>query len=143
MSVEDRGLEVGAGSGYAAALLGELAREVHSVERHETMADEARRLAEPAPDARVHLGDGTLGWPDDAPYSTILVAAGGPEAPDALKQQLEVGGRLGMPIGKRTGEQHPVRLTASSCLATADNLAPTQRTIFKKMPRRHATAKDR
>jgi protein-L-isoaspartate(D-aspartate) O-methyltransferase len=104
LSVEDRVLEVGAGSGYAAALLGELAREVHSVERDETLADEARsRLVEPAPEVRVHLGDGTLGWPEDAPYSAILVAAGGPEAPDALKQQLKVGGRLAMPIGKRTG----------------------------------------
>ena len=65
--------------------------------------DGARRLAEPAPDVRVHLGDGRLGWPDDAPYSAILVAAGDPEPPDALKQQLEVGDRLGMPIGKRTG----------------------------------------
>jgi protein-L-isoaspartate(D-aspartate) O-methyltransferase len=62
LGVEDRVLEVGAGSGYAAALLGELAREVHSVERHESLAKEAgRRLAELAPNVRVHLGDGTLG----------------------------------------------------------------------------------
>ena len=122
IGVDDRVLEVGAGSGYAAALLGELAREVHSVERHKTLADEARsRLAKLAPNVRVHLGDGTLGWPEDAPYDAILVAAGGPEAPDALKQQLEIGGRLVMPIGERTGEQHLVRLTRTAADSFAED----------------------
>ena len=66
------------------------------------------------PTSASHLGDGTLGWPEDAPYDAILVAAGGREAPDALRQQLKVGGRLVMPIGERTGEQHLVRLTRTA-----------------------------
>lgn len=108
----DRVLEVGSGSGYAAALLGALASEVHGVERHQTLAAEAeRRLAELAPNVRVHVGDGTLGWPEAAPFDAILVAAGGPELPDALKRQLQVGGRLVMPVGARDGGQRLVRLT--------------------------------
>ena len=102
----ERALEVGAGSGYAAALLGRLAREVVAIERHAELAEQARlRLAELGfANVAVHTGDGTLGWPERAPYDAILVSAGGPRVPPALEAQLAVGGRLVMPVGGRTAQ---------------------------------------
>ncbi|NCF68865.1 MAG: protein-L-isoaspartate(D-aspartate) O-methyltransferase, partial [Chloroflexi bacterium] len=97
----DSVLEIGTGSGYAAALLGQIAKEVHSMERLKKLVTYARqRLSMLAYDnVFVHHGDGTLGWPENAPYNAIVVAAGGPDVPQTLKQQLLVGGRLVMPIG--------------------------------------------
>jgi protein-L-isoaspartate(D-aspartate) O-methyltransferase len=97
----DRVLEIGTGSGYAAAVLAEIAAEVHTIERHAPLARAARdRLARAGYDAvRVHVGDGTLGWAEAAPYDAILVAAGGPDVPEALKAQLAPGGRLIIPVG--------------------------------------------
>ena len=98
----DKVLEVGAGSGYAAAVLAELAAKVVTIERHKSLASGARaRLA--ALDYRnvdVHVGDGTLGWPDEAPFDAILVAAGAPRIPEQLKRQLAIGGRLIIPVGE-------------------------------------------
>jgi protein-L-isoaspartate(D-aspartate) O-methyltransferase len=98
----DRVLEVGAGSGYAAAVLARLAGEVFAVERHESLAREAaERLARLGFDnVRVTAGDGTRGWPEHAPYDAIAVAAGGPEVPRALLDQLGPGGRLVIPVGR-------------------------------------------
>lgn len=97
----DRVLEVGAGSGYAAAVLARLAGEVFAVERHESLAREAaERLARLGfANVRVTAGDGTRGWPEHAPYRGIAVAAGGPEVPPALLDQLALGGRLVIPVG--------------------------------------------
>ncbi len=97
----ERVLEVGAGSGYAAALLGQLADEVHAIERQPTLAALAReRLAAArAGNVRVHEGDGSRGLPAMAPFDAIVVSAGGPAVPDALREQLEIGGRLVMPVG--------------------------------------------
>lgn len=97
----DRVLEVGAGSGYAAAVLSRIAGEVYAVERHETLADAAEeRLAQLGyTNATVIAGDGSGGLPDQAPFDAILVAARGPKMPEALKRQLKVGGRLVIPIG--------------------------------------------
>src|SRR4051812_32361416 len=83
---DDRVLEVGAGSGYAAAVLGLLAAEVHTVERHEALAGLARRRLEELGQRRVHVhaGDGTGGWPDAAPYDAVLVSAGGAWLPEPL-----------------------------------------------------------
>jgi len=108
---EDKVLEIGTGSGYAAALLGQIVKEVHSVERHEKLVWFAReRLASlHYENIQVHHGDGTLGWPDAAPYDGIVVAAGGPFVPPSLREQLAVNGRLVMPVGKR-GNQHLIRL---------------------------------
>lgn len=110
---EDRVLEIGTGSGYAAALLGLLAAEVYTVERHQPLAKSAHNLLAQLGFANVHVchGDGSLGWPNFAPYQAIIVAAGGPSVPPALCQQLAIGGRLIMPIGRSPHSQRLVRLT--------------------------------
>jgi protein-L-isoaspartate(D-aspartate) O-methyltransferase len=113
----DRVLEVGAGSGYAAAILSRIAGQVFAIERHETLARSAqRRLAELGYDnVAILVGDGSLGLPAQAPFDAILVAAGGNRVPEPLKRQLKVGGRLVVPVGAeslqsllcvtRTGEE--------------------------------------
>ncbi len=110
---DDRVLEVGAGSGYAAAVLSRIVGEVYTVERHPELADYARaRLAALGYDnVRVHQGDGTRGWPEHAPYDGIIVAAGGPAVPESLRAQMAVGGRLVMPVGRSRQQQHLVRVT--------------------------------
>jgi protein-L-isoaspartate(D-aspartate) O-methyltransferase len=114
----DRVLEVGTGSGYAAAVLSKIVAEVYTIERQATLADTARVvLAELAyTNVEVQCGDGTLGWRDHAPYDAIVVAAAGPEVPRALLEQLELGGRLVMPVETEDG-QHLVRVTR---IAAAD-----------------------
>ena len=101
---EDKVLDVGAGSGYQAAILGVLAREVHTVERIPALAERAgETLAALGYDnVQVHISDGSLGYPEAAPFDRILVAAAAPEAPLALKEQLAEGGRLVIPVGSRT-----------------------------------------
>jgi protein-L-isoaspartate(D-aspartate) O-methyltransferase len=113
---DDRVLEVGAGSGYAAAVLGELARSVVTVERHAALADVARQRLSDLDYANVEVrtGDGTLGWPDAAPFDAILVAAAGPRVPQALKEQLAIGGRLVMPVGDAPTRQTLVRVTRTA-----------------------------
>ncbi len=108
----DRVLEVGTGSGYAAAVLSHLAREVYSVERFATLAAQARaRLAKLGyANVRVLHGDGMLGWPEHAPFDAILVAAAGVEVPPALRAQLALGGRLVIPLGPHSEAQQLVRL---------------------------------
>ena len=112
----ERVLEVGTGSGYAAAVLGEAAAEVYTIERIKKLADRAEATLRTLGYQNVHVrcGDGTLGWPDHAPYDGIVVTAGGPNVPSALKEQLAVGGRLVMPVDKRWGIQSLVRLTRRS-----------------------------
>ena len=97
----DRVLEVGAGSGYAAAVMAEIAEHVHAIERHAPLGETgAERLRNASYDnVEVHVADGTLGWPEGAPYDAIVVAAGGPSVPRALKEQLKEGGRLVIPVG--------------------------------------------
>jgi protein-L-isoaspartate(D-aspartate) O-methyltransferase len=109
----NRVLEIGTGSGYAAALLGQLAAEVHTVERLQQLVTFAReKLTALAYDnVFVHHGDGTLGWLDEAPYDAIVVAAGGPDVPQSLKEQLIIGGRLVMPVGGSERRQHLICLT--------------------------------
>lgn len=109
----DRALEVGAGSGYAAAVMSLLAREVYAIERHEELVDAARvRLAELGiGNVRLKRGDGTLGWPEHGPYDAIAVAAGGPRVGDALLSQLAEGGRLVAPVGEDRSSQELVRIT--------------------------------
>ncbi|HSL20861.1 MAG TPA: protein-L-isoaspartate(D-aspartate) O-methyltransferase [Vicinamibacterales bacterium] len=96
-----RVLEVGTGSGYQAAVLGRLVREVITVERHEALAEQARKslAAAGVENVRVVVGDGSEGLPDDAPFDGILVTAGAPTVPDSLKMQLSDGGRLVIPVG--------------------------------------------
>ena len=100
----ERVLDVGTGSGYQAAVMAELAGEVHSVERIPALADRARAALAAAGYADrvyVHVGDGTLGLPEHAPYAAIAVAAAAPGIPEALYAQLEPDGRLVVPVGGR------------------------------------------
>ena len=109
---DDRVLEVGAGSGYAAAVLSRIAREVYAIERHGVLAELARERMQRLGYTNVHIvyGDGTLGWPEHAPYDAIAVAAGGPDVPPALQSQLAPGGRLVIPIGTDPRLQELVRV---------------------------------
>jgi protein-L-isoaspartate(D-aspartate) O-methyltransferase len=97
----ERVLDVGTGSGYQAAVLANLAGEVHSIERIPELAERARAALEEAGYARVdlHVGDGTLGVPEHAPYGGIAVAAAAPEVPPALWDQLADGARIAVPLG--------------------------------------------
>lgn len=97
----ERVLEVGAGSGYQAAVLSLLAHEIHTIEVHEDLAvDTAERLRRLGyGNVSVHVGDGTLGWPEQAPYEAIVVTAAAPEIPPPLAAQLAEGGRLIIPVG--------------------------------------------
>lgn len=112
----DRVLEVGTGSGYAAAVLAEIAKDVYTIERHKILADTARkRLNELGyRNIQVLFGDGTLGWPEYAPFDAIIVAAGGPEVPETLKQQLAIGGRLVIPVGSSLQTQKLLRVVRVS-----------------------------
>lgn len=109
----DRVLEVGTGSGYAAAVLGRIARQVFSVERVHSLADSAAtRLRDLGYDnVQVRQGDGTLGWAEQAPFDAILVSAGGPHVPPSLKSQLALGGRLVMPVGRDAESQELLVVT--------------------------------
>lgn len=109
----DRALDVGTGSGYAAAVMAGLCERVYGVERHAGLVDSARAVLSDLGYDNVELrhGDGTLGWADEAPFDAILVSAGGPSVPAALREQLEVGGRMVIPVGGPGRVQHLVRVT--------------------------------
>ncbi|TMJ19460.1 MAG: protein-L-isoaspartate(D-aspartate) O-methyltransferase [Alphaproteobacteria bacterium] len=112
----DKVLEIGAGSGYAAAVMGRIAGEVIAVERH---AELARLAAERMGrlgygNVRIVEGDGSAGQPEDAPFDAILAAASGSHVPAALKRQLGVGGTLVMPVGEPNAVQSLVKVTRTS-----------------------------
>lgn len=108
----DKVLEIGTGSGYGAAVLSLLAREVHTVERlrelYQTARERLRRLEYRK--VHVHYGDGSLGWPAEAPYDAIVVTAGAKVLPPAYQEQLAEGGRIVMPVGP-SSHQEMVRIT--------------------------------
>jgi protein-L-isoaspartate(D-aspartate) O-methyltransferase len=111
----ERVLEIGAGSGYAAAILGKLALEVHTIDRIPELCElAASRLTRLHYDnVHVHCGDGTLGLPEYAPFEAIAVAAGAPSPPPSLLQQLTIGGRIVLPHGNASA-QRLVRITRQS-----------------------------
>ncbi len=109
----ERVLEIGAGSGYAAAVLAEIAGEVFAIERIRELAEGAARHLQDAGYTNVHIlhADGTRGWVDKAPFDAILVSAGAPVIPENLKSQLAVGGRMIVPVGSSKRAQELVRIT--------------------------------
>jgi protein-L-isoaspartate(D-aspartate) O-methyltransferase len=109
----DHVLEVGAGSGYAAAVMSCIASEVYAIERRTSLGRAAQLRLERLGYGNVHIrvGDGTKGWPEAAPFQAILVAAGGPRAPQALLDQLDIGGRLVIPVGSDRDEQRLLKIT--------------------------------
>lgn len=119
MEVEpkDKVLEIGTGSGYQAAILCEMGANVYSIERHQRLYERSREvLQKMGYRPLLKYGDGTVGWPAYAPYMAIVVTAGAPVVPEALKSQLDIGGRLVVPVGNedkqamfritRLGENH-------------------------------------
>ncbi|MGH6706328.1 MAG: protein-L-isoaspartate(D-aspartate) O-methyltransferase [Sphingomicrobium sp.] len=110
---EDNVLEVGAGSGYAAAILGKVARVVIAIERHPTLAEEARERIAALGLANVTIvdADGTRGWPENAPFDAILVAAAADRVPQPLLDQLQnPGGRLAIPVGGQGWSQSLIKV---------------------------------
>ena len=107
---EDRVLEIGAGSGYQTAVLSELAGQVFAVERYASLTEAARTTLERLGyrNAKVVTGDGSLGFPEAAPYDAIIVSAAAPRIPPALVEQLAMGGRLIVPVGE--SDQQVVQL---------------------------------
>ena len=116
LSGGERVLEIGGGSGYAAAVLSRIAGEVYTVERIGALAAKASERLADLGYRNVHVlhADGTLGWPEHAPYDAIVVAAGGPDVPRSLMAQLKVGGRLVIPVGRDPRAQELVRITRVS-----------------------------
>jgi protein-L-isoaspartate(D-aspartate) O-methyltransferase len=102
----ERVLDVGTGSGYQAAVLAELAAEVVTIERIPELAAAAERALKEAgyENVEVRVGDGTLGVPDRAPFRAIAVAAAAPDVPESLYEQLEPGGRMAIPVGRRRSQ---------------------------------------
>lgn len=97
----DRVLEVGAGSGYAASILGQIAGKVFAIERHEALVESARERVEALGYTNIDIrtADGTLGLPEEAPFDAVIVSAAGPKIPQPLKDQLAIGGHLVIPLG--------------------------------------------
>lgn len=125
----DKVLEVGAGSGYQAAVLAQLAREVHTVEIVPALARACReRLARLGfANVTVHAGDGSAGLPDEAPFAAILVTAAARRVPPALVEQLKNGGRLALPLGEAGGAQELVLLAKDARGAvTARSVLPVR-----------------
>lgn len=109
----DKVLEIGTGSGYAAAILSRIAARVYTVERIAELVEFARDNLNRCgyTNVFIHHGDGTIGWPEHAPYDGIIVAAGGPKIPTTLRNQLTIGGRLIIPVGKEPRAQQLIRIT--------------------------------
>jgi protein-L-isoaspartate(D-aspartate) O-methyltransferase len=112
----ERVLDIGTGSGYAAAVLASIALEVFSIEKIPELASQAEKNLQQAgfSQVRVKTGDGSQGWPEAAPFDGICVAAGAPAVPDSLKEQLSVGGRLVIPVGLEQGLQRLLLVTRRS-----------------------------
>jgi len=103
---EERVLEVGTGSGYQTAVLAELSGKVFSIERIKSLADRAVRILDSLGyyNVLVKVGDGTLGWRDEAPFDRIIITAGAPAIPEPLIEQLAIGGRMVVPVGEPNGQ---------------------------------------
>lgn len=118
----ERVLEVGTGSGYQTAVLAELAAKVYSIERLKPLSDLAIRLLDRLGyyNVLVKVGDGSAGWREEAPFDAIIVSAGAPEVPAALKEQLAEKGRLVIPIGEPSGQMLQRVVRAGGRFPTAE-----------------------
>jgi protein-L-isoaspartate(D-aspartate) O-methyltransferase len=136
---EHRVLEVGTGSGYQAAVLSRLVREVVSIERFRTLADTARERLKRLGYGNVEVvtGDGFAGVPEKAPYDRIVVTAAAETLPQALVDQLAEGGVMLLPLGPHDGAQHIVKLTKSSTGIEREDLLPV-----RFVPLLHGQAKE-
>ena len=112
LNADTRLLEIGTGSGYAAAVASRIVKQVYTIERHAALTDAAKERFAALGYRNIELrtGDGTKGWPEAAPFDAILVAAGGPDVPRQLREQLAVGGKLIIPVGEAR-EQSLRRIT--------------------------------
>lgn len=128
LTPQSRVLEIGTGSGYGAAVLSCIAAEVWSIERHKSLADDARQRLDDLGYNNVHVvcGDGTLGWPDQAPYDAIVVTADAPNVPAALIDQLADGGRLIIPVGPDSGDQQLLRVRRLGMEIIEEDLGPVR-----------------
>src|SRR5688572_1165633 len=124
LTADDRVLEIGAGSGYAAAVMSRMAAQVYAIERHAELAESAAaRLRGLGYDnVELRAGDGTHGWPERAPFDAIIASAGAPAIPHALQEQLDLGGRLVMPVGDtpRLQTLFKVRRTSATTFVEED-----------------------
>ena len=104
---DEKVLEIGTGSGYQAAVLAELSRELYTIERIQSLSDRAREVIAELGYSNIHMkvGDGTLGWPEAAPFDRILITAAAPSVPEPLVNQLSEGGILVAPVGDRFSQQ--------------------------------------
>lgn len=112
LSPQDRVLDIGTGSGYAAAIISRIVKAVYSVERYQTLAETAKERFLHLGYENIHVlyGDGTQGWPEHAPYDAAVVAAGSPDIPQPLVDQLVIGGRLVIPVGSTQQFQELLRV---------------------------------
>ena len=104
---DDRVLEIGTGSGYQTAILAQMVTRIFSIERLPQLARRARKILDSISCANVQIrvGDGTLGWPEEAPFDAIIVTAGAPKVVEVYNRQLALGGRLVIPVGGAGGQQ--------------------------------------
>lgn len=121
---EDKVLDIGTGSGYAAAVLGRIASEVYTIERHKSLAESARDRFKRLGYDNIHVlhGDGSKGWNEHAPFDAINVAAAGKEVPQPIKDQLAEGGRLVIPVGPAPRSQNLIRLVRKDGIVDRENL---------------------
>jgi protein-L-isoaspartate(D-aspartate) O-methyltransferase len=133
---QEKVLEIGTGSGYQTAILAELARRVCSIERLVPLAMRARAILEGlgVTNVWIRVGNGTLGWPDEAPFDRILVAAGGPGVPPPLFEQLADGGRMVLPVGDESGQT----LTLVENVGGAMRTTPCGDCMFVKLVGKYA-----
>jgi len=123
-----RVLEIGTGSGYQAAILSRLAREVVTIERYRTLADQARERLKALDYSNVEVvvGDGFAGWPERAPFDRIVITAAAETIPEALLDQLSDEGIMILPIGSHEGSQHIIKLTKLQTGTQREDLIPVR-----------------
>ncbi len=121
-------LEIGTGSGYGAAVLSLIAKDVYTIERVPELAEEARKRFSSLGYSNIHLkiANGTLGWPEEGPFDAILVTAGGPEIPKSLFKQLKPNGRLVIPVGDLSSQELMRVRKLGSGEVTVENLCPVR-----------------